>query len=62
VPEIVVENVEDLYALYVFIFDIEPHDFWHLPLSTVQLIAENRSAIDAWRTAEEERQAKKNGK
>jgi hypothetical protein len=62
VPEIVIENVEDLYALYVFIFDIEPHDFWHLPLKSVQLIAENKSAIGAWQAAEEERQAKRNGR
>jgi hypothetical protein len=61
-PKIEIENVEDLYTLYVFIFGICEHDFWHLPLSSVQLIAENKTAYEKWKVCEEERQVKNNGK
>lgn len=37
------------------------HDFWHLPLASVQLIAENKTAYETWKYHEEERRVK-NGK
>ncbi|MED4699616.1 hypothetical protein P9436_11175 [Lysinibacillus capsici] len=48
-PKIEIESVEDLYSLYVFLFGIDPQDFWHLPIKSVQMLAENKSAITAWR-------------
>lgn len=57
-PKIEIESVEDLYSLYVFLFGIDPRDFWQLPLKSVQLIVENKSAITAWRESEKERMMK----
>lgn len=57
-PKIEIESVEDLYSLYVFLFGIDPQDFWQLPLKSVQLIVENKSAITAWRESERERMIK----
>ena len=48
VPKIEIESVEDLYSLYVFLC-IDPQDFWHLPIKSVQMLAENKSAITTWR-------------
>lgn len=48
-PKIEIESVEDLYSLYVFLFGIDPQDFWYLPIKSVQMLAENKSAITAWR-------------
>ncbi|WP_268812464.1 hypothetical protein [Heyndrickxia ginsengihumi] len=41
---------------------ISEHDFWHLPLSSVHLIAENKTAYENWKTSEEERKTKQGGK
>jgi hypothetical protein len=61
-PDIQIEDIEDLYSLYVFIFGVNENDFWHLPLSSVHEIAMNKSAFEQWKLSEEERRSKQNGK
>ena len=46
--KIEIESVEDLYSLYVFLWH-RSTGFWHLPIKSVQMLAENKSAITAWR-------------
>lgn len=60
-PNIQVEDIEDLYSLYVFIFGISETDFWELPLSSVHSIAMNKTAFEQWRVSEEERRSKQRG-
>lgn len=60
-PEIQIEDIEDLYSLYVFIFGISEVDFWELPLASVHSIAMNKAAFEQWKVSEEERRSKQRG-
>lgn len=57
-PDIKIHDIEDLYSLYVFIFEIPEDDFWNLPLKSVHEIAMNKLAYEAWKKSEEERRRK----
>ena len=59
-PTIEIDCVEDLYSLYVFIFGIDPHDFWHLPFKSVQKMATNKAVFSEWKALTEE-ELMKNG-
>ncbi|EUJ46664.1 hypothetical protein [Paenilisteria rocourtiae] len=58
-PKFEIDSVEDLHAYYVYIIGINDFDFWHLPIQTVHIMAENKTAIESFINNEEEKQAKK---
>lgn len=54
-PDIIIECVEDLYTLYLYVFELNRDDIWQLPLTSVQMIAEKKTAIENWTNYENEK-------
>ena len=41
--------MEDKYSLYVLYLGIGENYFWHAPIESVERVAENKTAMDAWK-------------
>ena len=60
-PSFELEDIDDIYTLYVLIVGVPEDVFWHADVSFVEGVVANKSAYDGWLSYATERETKRGG-